>query len=322
MQHCPTGLGRCRRVTFRAHVRSWPTPRPRNWVPRSKTRVFSACTIGMLIPYPGQERRHPRRSTRACSRRACYGWSERRRCRCCALRSDATNLLDTISAGGNNRICDECWCRGWPDQPWLTSGSGDALLRAIELIGSREGDLLAGASRRAAHAIGHNSIAIAPQVKGLEIPLRCRACTGGACSPWAARGAGPQSQRRTKSISLRGGSPERDSGRSPCDRHRGQSRADGSDDRLQVPARSLRGFPRRGSRYAAERREAGRTAEQSCATPEDCLRQAPVQPSRRQAEDTPWSALQHAAASNDPAALLSRRAARRDLATEYRQRGW
>jgi aldehyde:ferredoxin oxidoreductase len=30
--------------------------------------------------------------------------------------------------------------------------------------------LLAEGSRRAAHAIGHNSIAIAPQVKGLEIP--------------------------------------------------------------------------------------------------------------------------------------------------------
>jgi aldehyde:ferredoxin oxidoreductase len=45
-------------------------------------------------------------------------------------------------------------------------------VRAVELIGTREGvgDLLADGSRRAAHAIGHNSIAIAPQVKGLEIP--------------------------------------------------------------------------------------------------------------------------------------------------------
>ena len=57
-------------------------------------------------------------------------------------------------------------------KPWLKFGSGDALLRAIEMIGSREGigNLLAEGSRRAAHAIGHNSIAIAPQVKGLEIP--------------------------------------------------------------------------------------------------------------------------------------------------------
>ncbi len=80
--------------------------------------------------------------------------------------------LDTISAGGTIAFAMECVERGWLDQPWLTFGSGDALLRAIELIGSREGigDLLAEGSRRAAHAIGHNSIAIAPQVKGLEIP--------------------------------------------------------------------------------------------------------------------------------------------------------
>jgi aldehyde:ferredoxin oxidoreductase len=46
------------------------------------------------------------------------------------------------------------------------------MLRVIELIGSREGlgNLLAEGSRRAAHAIGHNSIDFAPQVKGLEIP--------------------------------------------------------------------------------------------------------------------------------------------------------
>src|SRR5678815_5771834 len=58
------------------------------------------------------------------------------------------------------------------DEPWLTFGSSTALLRAIELIGAREGlgKLLADGSRRAALAIGHNSISIAPQVKGLEIP--------------------------------------------------------------------------------------------------------------------------------------------------------
>jgi aldehyde:ferredoxin oxidoreductase len=80
--------------------------------------------------------------------------------------------LDTISAGGTIAFAMECVERGWLDQPWLKFGSGDALLRAIELIGSREGigNLLAEGSRRAAHAIGHNSIAIAPQVKGLEIP--------------------------------------------------------------------------------------------------------------------------------------------------------
>jgi aldehyde:ferredoxin oxidoreductase len=66
----------------------------------------------------------------------------------------------------------ECVERGWIAEPWLTFGSGDALLRAIGLIGSRDGlgDLLAEGSRRAAQHIGHNSIAFAPQVKGLEIP--------------------------------------------------------------------------------------------------------------------------------------------------------
>jgi aldehyde:ferredoxin oxidoreductase len=80
--------------------------------------------------------------------------------------------LDTISTGGTIAFAMECVERGWLDEPWLTFGSGDALLRAIELIGSREGlgHLLADGSRAAALAIGHNSTAIAPQVKGLEMP--------------------------------------------------------------------------------------------------------------------------------------------------------
>ena len=80
--------------------------------------------------------------------------------------------LDTISAGGTIAFAMECVERGWLDEPWLRFGDGDGLLRAIELIGAREGlgNLLAEGSRRAAHAIGHDSIAIAPQVKGLEIP--------------------------------------------------------------------------------------------------------------------------------------------------------
>ena len=80
--------------------------------------------------------------------------------------------VDTISTGGTIAFAMECVERGWIDAPWLRFGSGDAMLRAIEMIGRREGlgDLLAEGSRRAAHAIGHDSIAFAPQVKGLEIP--------------------------------------------------------------------------------------------------------------------------------------------------------
>ena len=80
--------------------------------------------------------------------------------------------IDTISTGGTIAFAMECVSRGWLDEPWLTFGSSEALLRAIELIGAREGlgNLLAEGSRRAALVIGHDSIAIAPQVKGLEIP--------------------------------------------------------------------------------------------------------------------------------------------------------
>src|SRR5207253_11365196 len=47
--------------------------------------------------------------------------------------------IDTISAGGTIAFAMECVERGWLDEPWLSFGSGDAMLRAIELIGRREG---------------------------------------------------------------------------------------------------------------------------------------------------------------------------------------
>ena len=80
--------------------------------------------------------------------------------------------IDTISTGGTIAFAMECVERGLLDEPWLTFGSGDAVLQAIDLIGRREGvgALLAEGSRRAAEAIGGGSIAFAPQVKGLEIP--------------------------------------------------------------------------------------------------------------------------------------------------------
>ena len=80
--------------------------------------------------------------------------------------------IDTISAGGSIAFAMECVERGLLDEPWLTFGSGDAVLRAIDLIGQREGigQLLGDGSRRAAEIIGQGSIAFAPQVKGLEIP--------------------------------------------------------------------------------------------------------------------------------------------------------
>jgi aldehyde:ferredoxin oxidoreductase len=80
--------------------------------------------------------------------------------------------IDTISAGGTIAFAMECVERGLLDEPWLTFGSGGAVLKAINLIGQREGlgQLLAEGSRRAAETIGQGSLAFAPQVKGLEIP--------------------------------------------------------------------------------------------------------------------------------------------------------
>jgi aldehyde:ferredoxin oxidoreductase len=80
--------------------------------------------------------------------------------------------LDTISAGGTIAFAMECAERGLVDAPWLRFGDGAAMLRALDLIGRREGlgNLLAEGSKRAAETIGQDSLDFAPQVKGLEIP--------------------------------------------------------------------------------------------------------------------------------------------------------
>src|SRR4051812_8623693 len=80
--------------------------------------------------------------------------------------------LDTISAGGTIAWAMECAERGLIDAPWLRFGDADALLRAIDEIGAREGlgALLAEGSRAAARVVGRGSEAFAPQVKGLELP--------------------------------------------------------------------------------------------------------------------------------------------------------
>lgn len=80
--------------------------------------------------------------------------------------------VDTISAGGTIAWAMECAERGLIDAPWLRFGDGAALLRALDLIGSRSGlgELLAQGSRHAAGVVGQGSIDFAPQVKGLELP--------------------------------------------------------------------------------------------------------------------------------------------------------
>ena len=81
--------------------------------------------------------------------------------------------LDTISAGGTIGFAMECVQRELlKDCDWLKFGSGEALLRALELIISGEGigRLLALGSRSMAHEVGGDSLDFAPQVKGLEFP--------------------------------------------------------------------------------------------------------------------------------------------------------
>jgi aldehyde:ferredoxin oxidoreductase len=80
--------------------------------------------------------------------------------------------IDTISAGGTIAWAMECADRGLIDAPWLRFGDGEALLRALDEIGRREGlgALLAEGSRRAAEAVGRGSGEFALQVKGLELP--------------------------------------------------------------------------------------------------------------------------------------------------------
>jgi len=80
--------------------------------------------------------------------------------------------LDTISAGGTIAWAMECAERGLIDAPWLRFDDADALLRALDEIGAREGlgALLAEGSRAAARIVGQGSEAFAPHVKGLELP--------------------------------------------------------------------------------------------------------------------------------------------------------
>jgi aldehyde:ferredoxin oxidoreductase len=88
-----------------------------------------------------------------------------------SARCDALGI-DTISAGGTIAWAMECAERGLIDAPWLRFGDAEALLRALEEIGAREGlgDLLSRGSRAAAAVVGQGSEAFAPQVKGLELP--------------------------------------------------------------------------------------------------------------------------------------------------------
>jgi len=80
--------------------------------------------------------------------------------------------LDTISAGGTIAFAIECASLGLLDEPELKFGDGDLLLELLDKIAARKGlgDRLAIGSRNLAEQLGEQAKAIAPQVKGLELP--------------------------------------------------------------------------------------------------------------------------------------------------------
>src|SRR5829696_8185746 len=81
-----------------------------------------------------------------------------------SARCDALGI-DTISTGGTI-----AWAMEAGVADWLRFGDAAAVLRAIDLIGARDGigDLLAGGSRHAAERFGRADLAM--HVKGLELP--------------------------------------------------------------------------------------------------------------------------------------------------------
>ena len=81
--------------------------------------------------------------------------------------------LDTISTGGTIAWAMECAEKGLIDAPWLRFGDGNALLRAIEEIGAREGlgDLLAEGSRFASRMVGQ-------RVRGVRRPRKGARASG------------------------------------------------------------------------------------------------------------------------------------------------
>ncbi len=80
--------------------------------------------------------------------------------------------MDTISTGATIAFAMECSEKKLIDEPGLTFGKQEALLKTIQLISRKKGigDLLSQGTRIASRKIGNGSEDFAPHVKGLEIP--------------------------------------------------------------------------------------------------------------------------------------------------------
>ena len=147
--------------------------------------------------------------------------------------------LDTISTGGTI-----AWAMEAGVADWLRFGDAAALLRAIELIGAREGigDLLAEGSRRASARFGRADLAM--HVKGLELPGYEPRTLHAMALGLAVNARGADHNRSgayEADLSRRAGPPRRrDAPRRRRDRDRGPRGGDGLADPLQVPARRVR----------------------------------------------------------------------------------
>ncbi|MFC1757363.1 aldehyde ferredoxin oxidoreductase family protein [Planctomycetota bacterium] len=150
-------------------------------VARERTRAScAACTIGCEHIYQIQRDGEPETGVRLeyenlFSLGSLCGIGDGQTVLSASRRCDELGL-DTISTGGTIAFAMECVDRGVLDVDWLRFGSGDAVLRAIELIAKRDekdgglGNWMAEGSKRFSEAIGGDAPSFAAQVKGLEIP--------------------------------------------------------------------------------------------------------------------------------------------------------
>ena len=136
--------------------------------------------------------------------------------------------LDTISAGGTIAWAMECAERGLIDAPWLRFGDGEALLRAIDEIGAREGlgELLAEGSRRAAERRrpGLDRLRAAGQGPGAA-RLRAAHPAGDGARAWRSTRAAPTTTGRAPTRPTCPASCDRlDGGEPPTSRRRSRPR--------------------------------------------------------------------------------------------------
>ena len=147
--------------------------------------------------------------------------------------------LDTISTGGTI-----AWAMEAGVADWLRFGDAEALLRAIELIGAREGigDLLAEGSRRASARFGREDLAM--HVKGLELPGYEPRTLHAMALGLAVNARGADHNRSGAYEADLSGELDRldggDGARRGRDRDRGPRGGDGLADPVQVPARRVR----------------------------------------------------------------------------------